>query len=491
MSSKKKPRIGIQWKLFACFMGLTAFALVLLWLFQIVWLDDFYEMIKKSELRSSAKLIAANIENEEVQGLADKLASDTGMCILVYDGEGSRIASSDTVDDCLIHRATSESLGALYQNAKQKGGAAFLKLRRDAGEDYFYASPSEFEGDVPSGENELPETMVYTVIVPHEDGEAILFLNNTIRPVTSTTRTLMVQLSWISGLLVICSLVLAVIFSRVISRPIEKMNRSAAILARGHYDVTFDGGGYKEAEELSETLSYAASELSKLDAMQKELIANISHDLRTPLTMIAGYSEVMRDIPGENTPENMQVVIDETNRLSSLVSDMLDISRIQREQVELSPEALDLNELIRETLRRYTKLCERDGYRFMLDCEGEAVAVADRTRILQVLYNLMNNAVNYTGADKTVFVATRVYTDRVRVEIRDTGEGIPEEQLPVIWERYYRGERVHKRAVVGTGLGLSIVKNILLLHGARFGVSSELGQGSTFWFELRTAQEQA
>ena len=248
--------------------------------------------------------------------------------------------------------------------------------------------------------------------------------------------------------------------------------------------LKYAGGGFREAKDLADTLNYASEELSRSDKMQKELLANISHDLRTPLTMISGYGEVMRDVPGENTPENIQIIIDESTRLSELVNDLLDLSKIQTESVKFEKTRVDLTDAIESTLVRYNKLMERDGFTIEFFSDGNAFVEADKIRMLQVIYNLTNNALNYSGEDKYVCVKQEVNDGKVRISITDHGDGIAPEDIAMIWDRYYKVDRVHKRAVVGTGLGLSIVKGILEAHGATYGVESALGYGSTFWFEL-------
>jgi signal transduction histidine kinase len=273
--------------------------------------------------------------------------------------------------------------------------------------------------------------------------------------------------------------------SRSISAPIESMSKKAKSLSLYDYDVTFDEKGPQEIRELAEALNSSTQELKKLSATQKELIANISHDLRTPLTMISGYSEVMRDFPDEVTPENMQIIIDETARLNSLVNDLLTVSKLQSGTQSIDVKEISITRVINDTVKRYEKLLEHKDYTIKFESDGEVFVLADETRLLQVVYNLINNAINYTGDDKTVTVKQEISDGVVRISVIDTGEGISEENLPLIWDRYYKVDKVHKRAILGTGLGLSIVKNILLLHGSRFGVSSEVGTGSIFWFEFK------
>jgi signal transduction histidine kinase len=200
--------------------------------------------------------------------------------------------------------------------------------------------------------------------------------------------------------------------------------------------------------------------------------------------MIKGYAEVMRDIPGENTPENVQVIIDETERLSGLVNDMLDISKLKAGTITIQPEEYNITESIRHVLQRYNKLREVDGYIIDFNYDSEVIVYADEQKMYQVLYNLINNAINYTGDDKKVTVTQKVLDNVLRIEVKDTGDGVKQEDIPYVWDRYYKDSSTHKRAIQGTGLGLSIVKNVLELHGARYGVFSTQGQGATFWFEI-------
>ena len=290
-------------------------------------------------------------------------------------------------------------------------------------------------------------------------------------------------------ILILLALGLAALMSKVITKPIIKINNAAKQLSHGEYDEDLSINGYREIAELSDTLRFASQEISKSDRFQKELLANVSHDLRTPLTMIKGYGEIMRDIPGENTPENIQVIIDESARLSDLVNDMLDISKIRTGAREPHMTHFCITDTVRDVLLRYTKLVDREGYKIELVADEDVYVTADSIMMLQVLYNLINNAINYTGEDLSVKVVQEVTDDHVKISVIDTGEGISPDELPLIWDRYYKVDKVHKRAMVGTGVGLAIVKGILELHGAAYGVESTIGVGSVFWFSIRRDDE--
>ena len=192
----------------------------------------------------------------------------------------------------------------------------------------------------------------------------------------------------------------------------------------------------------------------------------------------------MRDLPGENTAENIQVVIDETQRLTNLVNDMLDVSKLEANTVELHPEEYAFTEDIEDVLGRYNKLREQEGYVINFRYEEKVTVEADREKMYQVLYNLINNAINYTGDDKRVTVRQTIRGNRVRIDVVDSGDGVAPADLPYVFDRYYKVDKAHKRAVMGTGLGLSIVKKVLELHHAVYGVDSSPGQGADFWFEL-------
>ncbi|MCQ2429635.1 MAG: HAMP domain-containing histidine kinase [Clostridia bacterium] len=495
-------RIGVYWKLFAYIALFTTFMLIVVWVFQIGLLNYFYRQSKFDELNTVEAALTASLESEQssIGETVLACAEDYTVCIRVFrlnwvDGHGyasSMANSPDVSSDCLIHPMDETTLTHLYRGASENGGAYDLLI--SPGEhltDFFPKDPFDPGRQhrfsrLSSGETLLRVRLLPVTAENGMDDVWMILINAELVPMSATVRTLKTQFWVIAAILFAGAVLLVVLMSRNISRPIQQMNEAAKKLATGDYDADFKVRGYLEVEELSDSLTRAAAELSQNDKLQKELIANISHDLRTPLTMITGYSEVMRDLPGENTPENVQVIIDETQRLTELVNDLLDLSKLQAGTRKLNIERFSLTDTVGSVMLRYGKLTEKDGYHIELSADGPVEVAADRTMILQVIYNLINNAVNYTGADKYVRVVQKRSDDgtRVRVSVTDTGEGIPADRIPLIWDRYYKVDKVHRRAMVGTGLGLSIVKWILEAHHATYGVESKLGEGSTFWFEL-------
>ena len=498
-------RISISKKLFVYLLLFALFILLVVWIMQIGLLDYFYGQSKQKELDRADIGIIEAIQNNpaELEKTVKDCAADYLLCVRVFRVDGDtahQLASADVSDDCLIHRISEQYLTFLYNEAVAGGG---LYTKRISPEILYLTNPEAMAGwadEFPRKDpndvlDRLPEVnldrstnMVHIRVIRGDMGESyIIMLNSELEPLNATVETLQTQFWMIALILLVSAVGLAFLISYNISAPLRKMNAAAKQLAKGNYDADFSVGGYKEVVELSGSLTNASEQLSRNDRLQKELIANISHDLRTPLTMIVGYSEVMRDIPGENTPENVQVIIDETERLALLVNDLLDLSKLQAGTRLPTLEIINLTELIEATMLRYEKLTKRDGYRIEFRADATVDVCADRTMLLQVIYNLINNAINYTGEDKLVRVTQTLTGDgrRIRVAVTDSGAGIPPEQIPLIWDRYYKIDKVHARAKTGTGIGLSIVKNILTIHDCRFGVSSEIDKGSTFWFEFK------
>jgi len=476
---------SMKWRIFGYLLGFALIMVVILWFFQIIYLDDFYKKIKTNQIEDAANSIVENIDNEDISTLIQRIAQRYDSCVSVINIDGDVQYSAHILNDCLIHNMSWSEYNKFYVAAQQNGGSVIKIFSRASftNDDY---NPLGFQGRVPGADKGLTESMVYASVIENESGETLLvMLNSNISPVGATVDTLRVQLIYISIIIVGVALLLSFLISRRLSQPISKINTSAKELALGNFDVEFSGNGYKEISELSDTLNYAARELSQTEKLQQELIANISHDLRTPLTMIGGYSEAMRDLPGEDNAENAQVIIDEVNRLAVLVNDMLDLSKLEAGVTELKLKCYNLTASIENLLATYTKLTEQQGFTIKFAPEQYVFVEADAIKITQVLTNLLNNAINYSSNDKNIVIRQIITaTDHIRIEVCDKGDGIEAEKLPYIWQRYYKVDKEHRRAAIGSGIGLSIVKNILELHQAAYGVESTVGHGSTFWFEL-------
>ncbi len=475
---------SIRVRLWLYFLILAVIILAMVWFLQVYFMKEYYEEMKMRDVNSLSNAFATAYNNED-EALADSIrnmsVTNDYYFMMEYSGQILTFQPDTEVAKPVY---TYQRLLPNLKDALASGGSDSVSVKFSAGaEDYFtlgYARILEkHEPTVGSGD----ET---------QDNNVYLFIFTPLYPVDSTVEILKSQLTLITLFTLVVAFVLALLFSRRISRPIKAITSEARKLGDGDFNVKFPGKSYSEVNKLAETLNTAAYEMAQTDNRQKDLIANVSHDLKTPLTLIRSYAEMIRDLSGDDPVKrnaNLDVIIDESDRMSNLISDMARVSQMSRHETKLDMEYFDLVRLTAEILTSYDIYVTRDGYDFIFNAPEEALVYADRDNISQVLTNLISNAVKYCGEDKMVIVSIRKTGKVFRVEVSDHGPGIKQEEIPHVWDRYYKASSNYVRPTKGSGLGLSIVKEILTLHKAEFGVISQEGEGSTFWFELDVAKK--
>ena len=477
---RRQRSTSIFFLLWAAFFALSFIVVLIFGIVQRVVTERTYKMETMRELYAEGPQIQKAVSNrlpEEFNGswsaYVHFLSAHYGAEIYLLDAEGEIIfprAPEVSVDEEQKSRDFTEEIGLVVE--KLDDSLLGYALYEGEGE-YVYCAEVHLYGDAPM----------------------YLYVAESLDLLESTLKQMDVRTILIAVLMFILSFALSSAVSGWLTTPIVEMTKKAHQLAGGDFDVDFQGSTYgAELVELADSLNFARDELSKTDKMQKELIANISHDFKTPLTMIKAYASMIKEISGENPEKrekHAQVIVDEADRLSSLVNDLLDLSKIRSKIAELNAQRLNMSDYVQEILERFAYLEDTQGYTFIEDIDGGLYTVADSVKIGQALYNLIGNAVNYTGEDKRVFVSLKqTNEENFRFSVRDTGAGIKQEELSTIWERYYRSSEMHKRPVNGTGLGLSIVKAVFKRHGLRFGVESEEGNGSIFYVDFPIAKEE-
>lgn len=442
----------------------------ILWFLQIIFLDSYYEEMKISQTRKIANSIISHYGEEDLVEYISALSYENDLFIHIESGDGAIIFSPiQNLDRPRL--ATGGiylmEMAVMKKNLINSSKHSISRILTDRGRN---------------------NTLAYGVWLDRTPGqEVILYIFSPLFPVASTVDILSNQLKYVTIISLALAFGLSLLISNRISRPIVNITKSATGLAEGNYEVTFEGGHYSEIAQLADTLNDASRKLAKADTLQKDLIANVSHDLRTPLTMVKSYAEMVRDLSGDNPEKrnvHLQVIIDEADRLNLLVGDLLTLSKMQSGVETLNISKFCLRDAITGILNSYRLLSELEGYQFSCSCDPSLMATGDEARIKQVLSNLINNAVRYSDEKKSIAITAIETGSTVRIEVTDQGQGIPEGELEHIWERYYKASQNRSRNTSGSGLGLSIVREILLLHKARFGVVSKLHEGSTFWFEL-------
>ncbi|MCH5195204.1 MAG: sensor histidine kinase [Oscillospiraceae bacterium] len=460
---------SIKVRVWARFEVVVIAMLAFTYIFLIAMFPMFYGWMKTYEISEVYEDIRTNWYSDDIKQIVESQAFDKKMFIeIIYPDNRSYFV--DMLGGSLSIRMISKS--SFINSVNNSDSGTIYKTFRDEKENNSILMMGSYIGS------------------DRNSPEAYIFIFNYLQPIGTTVQIFQRQFYIVGLLMMILTIFISALFSNKISEPIIRINNSAKTLPQGKFDAKIGKRDYEEIKQLAGTLSQASKEIAKSDDLRRELMSNISHDLRTPLTMIKAYAEMIRDISGDNPEKrekHIKVIIDETDRLSSLVTDILDLSKLQAGVTELNIEAFNLSENISGVVSRFDIVKYNDGITVDLQAEDNIRISGDISKLDQVVYNLINNAVTYAGDDKKVFV--RLFKNdkgMVRFEVEDHGEGISPENLPYIWDRYYKvSERsaTHKRAKMGSGIGLSIVKSVLEQHGFKYGAESSLGQGSKFWFE--------
>lgn len=319
----------------------------------------------------------------------------------------------------------------------------------------------------------------------HNNG--MLFLHATVKQLQNLQSTI-VKLIYVPFLvMLILSFLLLGIISGKIMRPIRKINHACEEYSHGNFDATIDIHSNDEIGQLASSLEYMASELSKLDEYRRSFISNISHDFRSPLTSIKGYAEAMQDgvIPVESQGRYLKIIVDETKRLTKLTSSLLELNDYDSYSIWLVYKDFDIVELVLSAINTFEIKCIDKGIPIRLNNHVEHSMVhADKTKIQQVIYNLLDNAIKFTPSGKSIYVTLEEKNEKIFVSVKDEGCGIPKESLNQVWVRFYKADRSRGKDKQGTGLGLAITKEIMKAHNETIDVVSTEGVGSEFTFTL-------
>lgn len=282
--------------------------------------------------------------------------------------------------------------------------------------------------------------------------------------------------------------ILSLLIASSQTKPLRRINTAVAEFAKGKLDSRIDMQGKGEIAELAATFDRMAEDLSRLEESRRSFVASVSHELRSPLTCIRGYIEGMLDgtIPQEDQAKYLDVVLAETNRLTTLVNDLLDLSRIESGKVALEKKKFDLNELMRLSIIKFETRIDKKNLNVEVHLRDEPLYVfADSARIAQVLTNLIDNAIKFLPEGGLLSVSAYPTGGKCMVSVKDNGPGIAQDDLPFIFDRFYKADKAHTSGM-GTGLGLSIVKKILEQHGQTIRCQSGLN-GTEFLFTLDPA----
>ncbi|MEG2348232.1 MAG: HAMP domain-containing sensor histidine kinase [Clostridia bacterium] len=472
-NSNNKATSTLTFRLWIYFVSFAIGIFVILWFMQVIFLQSYYSTMKKAEVIKFIDQIESKFVQGDYRELVDSLAYKNVSNIFIFDTDGNKIYDSNSTIS--------------VKNFANEIPSRTINIDRQDAINKLLASPNQTINYTIKLDKFKSQLFVYGKIIPNTT--ICIVVVSSIDPIDATTSVLASQLVYVTIIALIISSIISIFLSKRLSKPMSKINEQVKKLAYGNYDVKFEKCGYTEIDNLADTLNNTTSKLAETDKIRKELIANVSHDLRTPLTMIKAYSEMIRDLSGENKEkreEHIKVIIDETDRLTRLVNDMMDLSNIESGNRKIDINSFDLCIVVKNIVNKFEIANEKlsKDKIFKLDIPSELIINADKIKIEQVLYNLISNAINHSGDNKSINIKISSLGKKGKIQIIDNGPGISKEDISNIWNRYYKVNKNFTRNEQGSGLGLSIVKNILESHNFKYGVESKVGKGSNFWFEV-------
>lgn len=478
---RKRSSFGV--KLWLWFVAFSAVIFIVLWFLQTVFLQSFYNDMAIRGAEKAAEKMAEHSGDADFYDVIDETASANSLLVFVTDPEGNILYSADEYKGLYRktepeeHRNGNPWFSSDEVMNWEKGALRNLPYSYEA----LLAKLREYGTNSVGFITEDNAAYVTGTVL---DSGNILSVSMPLGTVGGTVRILRLQLVWVSALSLIFGFCLAGAISRRFERPVAKITASAKQIAAGDYHPKLPKGFCAELDELSDTLGETARHLEKAQNAQREFLANVSHDLRTPLTMIKGYAEMVKDISwsdAEKREKDLDIITREADRLTALVNEILDFSTMQSNNEPQEYGVIDLSRAARDVVGQFAPFCEQNGLVIEAAITDGFMAAADEAQIKRVMYNFIDNAVNHTGDSKKIRVSLAAKNGSARFAVTDYGKGIAAEDIPYIWGRYYTARSRKNKAVV-SGLGLSIAKEILTAHRAKFGVDSK--DNCTFWFEL-------
>ena len=495
-AKKRAPSISIRWQLMFFIGAMTLLTVGLIWGIITYALAPKYNATIRQNLIDKASAITAIFDQTDSeissrdfgvlqldddfwtalgQTFSDKKINMDGYCVDFSDSTLRCLKAYESMFPCLLHESSGSFSGEFGYNLNTRQLITFRQELFEEGSLYKIV--------------QIGSTRQMLVGQLSADGKYGIIVSTGMAQITTAAEVLRSILWPVALILLVLDLLFAMLFSRWFTRPVQQLSSGAKEIAAGNYDIQLPVVHHDEIGQLAEDFNHMAAEVKRSAQLEKDILANVSHDLRTPLTLIKGYAETVRDLTGtdaEKRTEQCNIIVDETDRLSALVNSVMELSKVQSGAEKPNLIDFDMGELCFEVAGRYDALCDQNHWHLELQADEAASVRADPAMMERVLHNLLGNAFHHIGADGQVMLRVLPQADGCRVEIEDHGPGIPPEELPHLFDRYYRARQ--DAGKTGTGLGLSITKAILQQHDFPFGVNSTVGKGSTFWFEMKAPQ---
>ncbi|SHJ11952.1 sensor histidine kinase [Lutispora thermophila] len=344
---------------------------------------------------------------------------------------------------------------------------------------------------------DVKQKQLYEQYIESEDLQMFIgavYIITPLEPLEITTRAIRTQFLYIFLGAIIIASIIALFLAHSFTEPLIKINDAAKEIAKGNYNTKIHLKSSSEITTLGDTINNLAKQLSRVEQIRREFIANVSHELRTPLSYLKGYAEIMIDGLADTEFERekyLNIILEESERLGKMVDEILHLSQIEAGSIQLKLSPFSMDSVIKRTIDKMLPLAVKKDISIKYsNLDGDLLlCLADENRIKQILINLLANAVKHSYDHSNILISSYRLNDRIYVCVRDNGEGISEEDLPFIWDRFYTAGKSKDKSIEGIGLGLSIIKSIINAHGCDITVNSVVGEGTEFCFWLPSYQE--
>ena len=489
---------GISFKLWASIIAMTMALLVFTLIFQTEFLYDFYYEQEKEQLEKDCIRLSTYVARGQYNFTIPyySVMRRVNDIIIVTDREGKIAYVEGTNQYKLGDYFGLKHIGKILngQNVYEKN-----KMIRNP----YSVWPKEMDAllvGVPVKQimsNTQENKQLYSeknegdAIKKPEISEAI-YIITTLEYMQTTIDAIRNQFIYIFAISIILATAMSYFLSQSFSTPLKQINNAALEISKGNYDTKINLRSSREIKELGDTINNLAKQLSRVEQIRREFIANVSHEIRTPLSYLQGYSEVLLDglvDSEEDRKKYLGIIMDETVRLKTMVNEILQLSQIEAGHIQLQQLPFSMEAMIRRTIDKLLPYASKRNIaiKFINMSEDVLTCFGDENRIKQVLINLIGNAIKHSYDYGNIQINAYRQSDCIYVSVRDFGEGIPVEDLPFIWDRFYTVDKNNSEN--STGLGLAIAKNIINAHGCEITVKSIYGEGSEFCFYLPSYNE--
>ncbi|SKC47495.1 ATP-binding protein [Maledivibacter halophilus] len=468
-------------------LGITSLVLIILlltWLFQVGFLNEFYVNERKNILlKEGNKISSFFTETDNYNNISQQIIDEIESWESSYN---ARIIITDPKGKLIFYNVPRQFFRD-YKISPERFKKSILDSYNDPEILSNLLKGKTFTIQKESSRPNRKSIIVGVPIIKDKEIVGNIIITSPLAPIEETISILKKQLSIITFISLLIGSILALLFAKYFTKPILKITETARKIAKGDFSANVQLNLKDEIGTLGDTINNMAKQLGQIEGFRREFIANTSHELKTPISLIRAYSELVKDNINEinENTEYLQIIIDESKRLNSMVEDILYLSKMESGYYKLDLEKFSLEEVINNVIDKLSFFASKKNIEFNFKINEDKISIyGDKQKIHQVIYNIVNNAINHSFDNGQVTIRIIHINNLIRVEIIDNGIGIPKEDLPYIWDRFYKVDKSRKRESSGSGLGMAIVKNILKAHNYSYGIESETNKGTKVWFEV-------